>query len=589
MGSSFPEIESCYPSVVKYAQIGYVVLAFFTALLLGALKGLLFGPVASFLFILGNAVVIIGLFPAHLVWTVNAVLKYAIHESLKLELLFTISTLKVVILLALPVVFSLWLALGVSGSILVGIGYGFFSPWVATFEAFRIDDHSRKFLHCLVDGTWATVKGSCTVVRDCADVCYHSYSQFLKEMQEGNSSHETQTIRLMVVPACIMVGLMGLLVELPLFTVISVVKSPYMLFKGWWRLLHDLVSREGPFLETVCVPIAGLAILLWPLIVVASIVLAIFSSIFVGLYGSIVVYQEKSFRRGIAYVVAMVAEFDEYTNDYLYLREGSCLPKPQFRKKISHHSSSFSVGSVHEPGGLFPPLHQQMPSPDGSPGMLIPNLVPTMSVQETIQEVKMVQIWEGMMRSCEVKGKGLIDVNAITMSDLKEWCSSSSNDSNNHAIIIGLGLPSYAILQSLLYSIKTGATGLVLSGGIEVTHLNGPQDRLFDWFFNPVIVLRDQIKAIKLGESELKFLEKFTLFGGNIQRMEAWENGSVVPQDMLRNAQIQAISRRLQGMTRSISKFPTYRRRYFKVVKTLMAYCLPMKEGMNPFQPEIYL
>lgn len=143
-----------------------------------------------------------------------------------------------------------------------------------------------------------------------------------------------------------------------------------------------------------------------------------------------------------------------------------------------------------------------------------------------------------------MKGKELIDVNAITMSDLKEWCSSSSNDSNNHAIIIGLGLPSYAILQSLLYSIKTGATGLVMSGGIEVTHLNGPQDRIFDWFFNPVIVLRDQIKAIKLGESELKFLEKFTLFGGNIQRMEAWENGSVVPQDMLRNAQIQAISRR---------------------------------------------
>lgn len=64
-----------------------------------------------------------------------------------------------------------------------------------------------------------------------------------------------------------------------------------MLFKGWQRLLHDLISREGPFLETACVPIAGLAILLWPLVVVGSILLAIVSSIFIGLYGSVIVYQ----------------------------------------------------------------------------------------------------------------------------------------------------------------------------------------------------------------------------------------------------------------------------------------------------------
>jgi hypothetical protein len=37
--------------------------------------------------------------------------------------------------------------------------------------------------------------------------------------------------------------------------------------------------------------------------------------------------QEKSFQRGVSYVVAMVAEFDEYTNDWLYLREGTILPK----------------------------------------------------------------------------------------------------------------------------------------------------------------------------------------------------------------------------------------------------------------------
>lgn len=97
--------------------------------------------------------------------------------------------------------------------------------------------------------------------------------------------------RLIHVPACILVGLMGLLVEIPLYTAIAIVKSPYMLFKGWFRLVHDLISREGPFLETACIPIAGLTILMWPIVVIASILLAIFSSIFIGLYGSVIVYQ----------------------------------------------------------------------------------------------------------------------------------------------------------------------------------------------------------------------------------------------------------------------------------------------------------
>jgi hypothetical protein len=39
------------------------------------------------------------------------------------------------------------------------------------------------------------------------------------------------------------------------------------------------------------VPIAGLAILFWPLVVVGSVLLAIVSSIFVGLYGAVIVFQ----------------------------------------------------------------------------------------------------------------------------------------------------------------------------------------------------------------------------------------------------------------------------------------------------------
>ncbi|XP_050373530.1 uncharacterized protein LOC126791164 [Argentina anserina] len=56
------------------------------------------------------------------------------------------------------------------------------------------------------DGTWGTVKGSCTVVRDIADLCYHSYPLYLKELRESPASEEVRTLRLIHIPACILVA-----------------------------------------------------------------------------------------------------------------------------------------------------------------------------------------------------------------------------------------------------------------------------------------------------------------------------------------------------------------------------------------------
>lgn len=85
--------------------------------------------------------------------------------------------------------------------------------------------------------------------------------------------------------------MLGFLIDMPVISLIAMFKSPYMLFKGWHRLLHDLIGREGPFLETICVPFAGLAILLWPLAVVGAVLGSMVSSLFLGAYAAVVVYQ----------------------------------------------------------------------------------------------------------------------------------------------------------------------------------------------------------------------------------------------------------------------------------------------------------
>lgn len=99
--------------------------------------------------------------------------------------------------------------------------------------------------------------------------------------------------RLLYLPGAVVVGMLGLIVDVPMISLIAVCKSVYMLFKGWHRLFHDLIGREGPFLETICVPFAGLAILLWPLAVLGAVIASFLASIFIGAFAGVVVYQVR--------------------------------------------------------------------------------------------------------------------------------------------------------------------------------------------------------------------------------------------------------------------------------------------------------
>lgn len=80
-------------------------------------------------------------------------------------------------------------------------------------------------------------------------------------------------------------------------------------------------------------------------------------------------------------------------------------------------------------------------------------------------------------------------------------------------------------------------------GTTEITSSNRPSDTFFDWFLNPLIIIKDQIKADKLSEEEEQYLGKLVLLSGDPLRMKNTNIGPV-PQSELRQAELDALARR---------------------------------------------
>jgi hypothetical protein len=102
-------------------------------------------------------------------------------------------------------------------------------------------------------------------------------------------------------------------------------------------------------------------------------------------------------------------------------------------------------------------------------------------------------------------------------------------------------MPSHEFMLS--YAFHVHITDLTVDG-VEITMDNRPQDRMFDWFFEPLLVLKEQIRASKLTESTELYLLKWILTSGDPHRMNEWQNGGIEPDDEVRKGEIQAWSRR---------------------------------------------
>lgn len=156
-----------------------------------------------------------------------------------------------------------------------------------------------------------------------------------------------------------------------------------------------------------------------------------------------------------------------------------------------------------------------------------------------IFELLLMQVWGNMMRSNELRGKELLDTNLITVADLYDWLNAKNSE---EGAVIGIGLPSYSFYCMIVNSIRAGSAGIIILDDLEINDLNRPQDKLVDWFHRPVMVLKEQIRGIE--ENELKYLEKYLLFGGDPKRLEAWNNGSMIPRNAIKAAQVGGIARR---------------------------------------------
>ncbi|CAM8898493.1 unnamed protein product [Rhodiola kirilowii] len=510
---------------------------FIGLLLLGTIKGLVFCPLVCLIMSFGVSGIILGLLPAHFFWTL-----FSILSSKQLS-----PVLKLLLVAILPVLLTIWLTLGIPVSIIGGAAFGFLQPIFATFDAVG-EGKSDPFYHCLVDGTWSTIQGSFTIIRDFLDVCFHSYFSYMDELRSEGKYYE---IRLILLPEALVAGVLGIFIDVPIITVVAVCKSPYMLLKGWGRLVHDLIGREGPFLETFCVPFAGLAILLWPLAVAGGVIASMLSSLVIGGYAAVVVYQEFSFLMGLHYIIASLAIYDEYSNDVLDMREGSCFPMLRYRKTqlLSRTTSSQRLESVKN------------------------SLSRSTSQLNPMAELNPFELIDSLFKECEQYGKTLTTEGYITLRDIED-----SKPSKGDGTIISTGLPAYCILQLLLRSVKADSQGLLLNDNVtEITIANRPRDTVFDWFVSPLLIMKDQIKAGHLSPSEEDYLCKFVLFIGNPERLRNSFVG-MPPESELKRAEIEALARRLLGITKSISRFPTFRRRYDDLVKTI-SQALGAKDG----------
>lgn len=197
----------------------------------------------------------------------------------------------------------------------------------------------------------------------------------------------------------------------------------------------------------------------------------------------------------------------------------------------------------------------------------------TRTLKWAIQQYRPMQVWDWLFKSCEVNGRILLHDGLISIKEIEE-CIEKGNCRK-----LSIKLPAWCMLQCLLASAKRDSSGLVTSDDVELTRSTVPRDKVFEWFIGPLLIMKEQLKKLQLDESEEACLRKLVI-GCKNENPEDWNDFDYPSSDNVRRAQLQAIIRRLQGIIASMSRIPTFRRRFRNVVKLL--YIEAIEAGTSP-------
>ncbi|KAK1290742.1 putative membrane protein [Acorus calamus] len=95
-------------------------------------------------------------------------------------------------------------------------------------------------------------------------------------------------------------------------------------------------------------------------------------------------------------------------------------------------------------------------------------------------------------------------------------------------------------------SVVEGVHAVDLQRGVdntEITTMNRPRDVVFDWFFDPIMIIKEQIKVENFSEAEENYLCKLVLLIGDSKRLKSLNAGMNFENEQ-RRAEIDAFARR---------------------------------------------
>lgn len=194
-------------------------------------------------------------------------------------------------------------------------------------------------------------------------------------------------------------------------------------------------------------------------------------------------------------------------------------------------------------------------------------LVQHTPVWKTLEKSRVLQAWKSLFLFTRQMGQELCDSGFLEEKDLEQWISAKKSTGST---VAGSGLVGLCLVRMLYQSHKYDSQGLLLFDGTEIIASNSPQDLYSDWFLEPLLELKEQLREAQLTSEEEIYLEAWVLTLID-DRFTKWMKGVPSPPEGARKNVVESFGRRIQGMATSMTRMPSFRRRHHAILLELLS------------------